>query len=328
MRAVFLLGPTASGKTAVALDSAQVYRGMDVGTAKPAREERERVPHHLIDIVDPDEPYSAGRFRDDALRLIAEIGARGRIPILAGGTMLYFRTLTRGLADLPGAQPEIRREIDARAAKSGWPALHAELAKVDPATAARLEPTDAQRIQRALEVHRLTGRALSDLHAEGAVAAPRLDALKISLEPSDRAVLHERIEKRFRAMLAAGLVEELVELRRRHEDAVDARGGLPAGVGHARGAGAGRDTRGARHRRHAPARQAPTHLAARHGRPREIRLPASRPCPGRRRARAGIPGGLIVPVVLEAHLQLGAIDELAALDLHVEHIDLGHAQVA
>jgi len=229
VRAVFLLGPTASGKTAVALelsrrfpaeivsvDSAQVYRGMDVGTAKPAREERERVPHHLIDIVDPDEPYSAGRFRDDALRLIAEIGARGRIPILAGGTMLYFRTLTRGLADLPGAQPEIRREIDARAAKSGWPALHAELAKVDPATAARLEPTDAQRIQRALEVHRLTGRALSDLHAEGAVAAPRLDALKISLEPSDRAVLHERIEKRFRAMLAAGLVEELVELRRRH----------------------------------------------------------------------------------------------------------------
>ncbi len=229
MRAVFLLGPTASGKTAVALelsrrfpaeivsvDSAQVYRGMDVGTAKPAREERERVPHHLIDIVDPDEPYSAGRFRDDALRLIAEIGARGRIPILAGGTMLYFRTLTRGLADLPGAQPEIRREIDARAAKSGWPALHAELAKVDPATAARLEPTDAQRIQRALEVHRLTGRALSDLHAEGAVAAPRLDALKISLEPSDRAVLHERIEKRFRAMLAAGLVEELVELRQRH----------------------------------------------------------------------------------------------------------------
>ncbi len=229
MRAVFLLGPTASGKTAVALelsrrfpaeivsvDSAQVYRGMDVGTAKPAREERERVAHHLIDIVDPDEPYSAGRFRDEALRLIAEIGARGRIPILAGGTMLYFRTLTRGLADLPGAQPEIRREIGARAAKSGWPALHAELAKVDPATAARLEPTDAQRIQRALEVHRLTGRPLSELHAEGAAAAPRIDALKISLEPSDRAVLHERIEKRFRAMLAAGLVEELVALRQRH----------------------------------------------------------------------------------------------------------------
>ncbi len=229
MRAVFLLGPTASGKTAVALalsrrfpaeivsvDSAQVYRGMDVGTAKPSREERERVAHHLIDIVDPDEPYSAGRFRDDALRLIAEIQSRGRTPILAGGTMLYFRTLTRGLADLPGAHPAIRREIDARAAKSGWPALHAELAKVDPAIAARLEPTDAQRIQRALEVHRLTGRALSELHAEGAAAAPVLDALQISLEPSDRAALHERIEERFRAMLAAGLVEELAGLRRRY----------------------------------------------------------------------------------------------------------------
>ena len=229
MRAVFLLGPTASGKTAVALDlsrrfpaeivsvdSAQVYRGMDVGTAKPAREERERVAHHLIDIADPDEPYSAGRFRDDALRLIAEIGARGKIPILAGGTMRYFRTLTRGLADLPAAHPGIRREIDARAARVGWPALHAELAKIDPVTAARLEPTDSQRIQRALEVHRQTGRALSQLHAEGAAAAPAVDALKIALEPSDRAVLHERIAKRFRAMLAAGLVEEIEGLRKRH----------------------------------------------------------------------------------------------------------------
>jgi tRNA dimethylallyltransferase len=229
VRAVFLLGPTASGKTAVALDlsrrfpaeivsvdSAQVYRGMDVGTAKPALVERERVPHHLIDIADPDEPYSAGRFRDDALRLIAEIGARGKIPILAGGTMLYFRTLTRGLADLPGAHPGIRRELDARAAKSGWPALHAELARVDPATAARLEPTDSQRIQRALEVHRLTGRALSALHAEGSAVAPAIDALKISLEPSDRAVLHERIATRFRGMLAAGLLEELTGLRQRH----------------------------------------------------------------------------------------------------------------
>ena len=229
MRAVFLLGPTASGKTAVALalgqcfpveivsvDSAQVYRGMDVGTAKPDRETRARVPHHLIDILEPTQAYSAGRFRDDALRLIAEIGARGNVAILAGGTMLYFRTLTRGLADLPGAQPEIRRELEARAAKSGWTALHAELARVDPATAARLEPTDAQRIQRALEVHRVTGRALSELHAEGAGAARGLDALKISLEPSDRGVLHERIAARFRAMLAAGLVEELEGLRRRY----------------------------------------------------------------------------------------------------------------
>lgn len=230
MRAVFLLGPTASGKTAVALtlgrrfpieivsvDSAQVYRGMDVGTAKPDRDARARVPHHLIDLLEPTQAYSAGRFRDDALRLIAEIGARGNVPVLAGGTMLYFRTLTRGLADLPGAQPGIRRELEARAAKSGWPALHAELARVDPATAARLEPTDAQRIQRALEVHSVTGRALSELHAEGRAGAARgLDALKISLEPSNRGVLHERIAARFRSMLAAGLVEELEGLRGRY----------------------------------------------------------------------------------------------------------------
>jgi tRNA dimethylallyltransferase len=229
VRAVFLLGPTASGKTAVALelarrfpveivsvDSAQVYRGMDVGTAKPDRETRARVPHHLIDLLEPTQAYSAGRFRDDALRLIAEIGARGNIPILAGGTMLYFRTLTRGLADLPAAQPEIRRELEARAARIGWTALHAELAKVDPATAARVEPTDAQRIQRALEVHRVTGRSLSELHAESGGAALGLDALRISLEPSDRGVLHERIAARFRAMLKAGLVEELEGLRSRY----------------------------------------------------------------------------------------------------------------
>lgn len=228
MKAVFLLGPTASGKTAVALDlasrfpaeivsvdSAQVYRGMDVGTAKPQPGERARVPHHLIDIVDPTEAYSAGRFRDDALRLVREIHARGRTPILAGGTMLYFRALTQGLADLPPAQPALRAEIEMLAAERGWPGLHAELARVDPITAARVEPADAQRIQRALEVFRHTGRALSSFHVPADAGLP-FEALRISLEPSQRAVLHERIAARFRAMLAGGLVEEVERLRARH----------------------------------------------------------------------------------------------------------------
>jgi tRNA dimethylallyltransferase len=228
VKAVFILGPTASGKTAVALelarrfpveivsvDSAQVYRGMDVGTAKPDRATRERVPHHLVDILEPTQAYSAGRFRDDALGLVAQIHARGKVPVLAGGTMLYFRALTRGLADLPPAQPEIRKELDARAAAEGWPALHAELRAVDPAAASRIEPTDAQRIQRALEVHRLTGRRLTDFHGDAAAPLP-FEALKLALEPSDRAVLHARIAERFRAMLHAGLVEELRALRERH----------------------------------------------------------------------------------------------------------------
>jgi tRNA dimethylallyltransferase len=229
VKAVFLLGPTASGKTAVALalaarfpaeivsvDSAQVYRGMDVGTAKPTAEERARVAHHLVDIVDPTDAYSAGRFRDDALRIAGEIHARGRIPILAGGTMLYFRALTRGLADLPAAQPAIRRDLEARAARSGWPALHAELARVDPATAARLEPNDGQRIQRALEVFEHSGRPLSEFHASGKAAQLPFEALTLALEPGDRAVLHRRIEERFRAMLARGLVAELEGLRGRY----------------------------------------------------------------------------------------------------------------
>ena len=228
MKAVFLLGPTASGKTAVALelarripaeivsvDSAQVYREMDVGTAKPEPAERERVPHHLVDILDPDEAYSAGRFREDALRLVGEIQARGRTPILAGGTMLYFRALTRGLAELPPAQPAIRAEIEARAAIAGWPALHGELAAVDPVTAARIEPMDTQRIQRALEVHRHTGRAISSFHGEAARPLP-FEVLQVVLEPSDRAVLHERIAARFRAMLARGLVDEVKRLRERY----------------------------------------------------------------------------------------------------------------
>lgn len=229
MKAVFLLGPTASGKTAVALalaerfaceivsvDSAQVYRGLDIGTAKPDAQERARVPHHLIDIVAPTEAYSAGRFRDDALRLVREIHDRGRLPVLAGGTMLYFSALTRGLADLPRADPALRAEIESRAAEVGWPALHAQLRLVDADSAARIEPTDAQRIQRALEVHRLAGRALSALQAERHAVALPFTPLRISLEPSDRAALHERIARRFRAMLDAGLMDEVVRLRERY----------------------------------------------------------------------------------------------------------------
>ena len=229
MKAILLLGPTASGKTAVALalaeqfpaeivsvDSAQVYRGMDVGTAKPDRAARERVAHHLVDIVEPTAAYSAGRFREDALRIAAEISARGRVPIFAGGTMLYFRALTRGLAELPGADAALRAHLEERAARVGWPALHAELATVDPVLAARLEPSDAQRIQRALEVWRLTGKALSQLQAQGAGAQAPFDALRIALEPSDRALLHDRIAKRFRAMLEGGLVGELEGLRARY----------------------------------------------------------------------------------------------------------------
>jgi tRNA dimethylallyltransferase len=237
VKAVFLLGPTASGKTAAALalaerfpaeiisvDSAQVYRGMDVGTAKPDAAERARVPHHLIDIVDPTDAFSAGRFRDAVMKLVPEISARGRLPILAGGTMLYFRALTRGLSDLPVADPEVRAALEAEAARVGWPAMHARLSEVDPVIAQRLKPTDAQRIQRALEVHQVSGEPLSTLQARGAPPPLPFETLQLSLEPSDRGVLHERIAVRFRAMLANGLVEELVALRARH----DLHAGLPA----------------------------------------------------------------------------------------------------
>jgi tRNA dimethylallyltransferase len=229
VKAIFLLGPTASGKTAVALalarrfpveivsvDSAQVYRGMDVGTAKPDAQARALAPHHLIDILEPTAAYSAGRFRDDALRLVREIDARGRIAILAGGTMLYFRALTRGLAELPPAQPALRAAIEDSAARQGWPALHAELARVDPRAAARIEPTDAQRVQRALEVYRHSGKPLSEFHEESAHAPLPFESLRVSLEPSERSVLHQRIAQRFHAMLENGLVDELEALRARY----------------------------------------------------------------------------------------------------------------
>ena len=227
-----LAGPTAAGKTAVSLaiaaalaherpveivsvDSALVYRGMDIGTAKPSRAERAQVPHHLIDILEPEDAYSAARFVADARRLIAEIGARGHLPLLVGGTMLYFKALFDGLDAMPPADPEVRAALAAQAARDGWPALHAELARLDPPTAARLAPADAQRIQRALEVLRVSGRPLSAWHSRPAAPADAVRPPLIALEPQHRGWLHQRIGERFAAMLAAGLVDEVRRLRER-----------------------------------------------------------------------------------------------------------------
>jgi len=231
---VLLMGPTGSGKSALALalaerfpvelvsvDSAQVYRGMDIGTAKPDAATRRRVPHHLIDILDPVDAYSAARFRSDAIAAIADIRARGAVPLLVGGTMLYFKALREGLSALPGADPDVRARLDARAAVEGWPALHAELARVDPATAARLKRTDAQRIQRALEVHEISGRPLSELQGARDAGAAIGPTVPVALLPGDRARLHQAIAERFDAMLAAGLVEELRTLRARHPLSAD-----------------------------------------------------------------------------------------------------------
>jgi tRNA dimethylallyltransferase len=223
------MGPTASGKSRLAMalaerlpveivsvDSAQIYRGMEIGTAKPSAEDRRRVAHHLLDLIDPTESYSVARFRVDALRAMKGIRERGHIPLIVGGTMLYFKALRDGLAALPAADPTVRAALDARAAARGWPALHAELASIDPQTAARLEPNDSQRIQRALEVFRLTGKPLS-AHLDDASGMPSAgDVVWISLEPADRSALHARIAERFEAMLAAGLVEELAGLRARY----------------------------------------------------------------------------------------------------------------
>lgn len=227
--AILIMGPTASGKTAVAMaladrfpvelisvDSAQVFRDMDVGTAKPDRATLARYPHRLIDIISPEESYSAARFRADALVAMADITAAGKVPVLVGGTMLYFRALLHGLADLPQADAALRAEIDAEAAAEGWPAMHAKLAALDPATAARLHTTDSQRLQRALEICRLTGRPMSELLAESEKQKPAYDFLSIALLPSDRAVLHERIARRFDEMLLAGLDDEVRLLRQKY----------------------------------------------------------------------------------------------------------------
>ncbi len=224
-----LLGPTASGKTAavariaralpielISVDSALVFRDMDIGTAKPSAEEQALCPHHLIDIVSPEEAYSAARFAADARRLIGDIQARGRIPLLAGGTMLYIKALREGLSDLPEADAALRADIDARAAEQGWPALHAELARLDPDAAARLKPTDAQRVQRALEIVTLTGRPLAESYARREDDAPLPPMTVLSLEPSDRAWLHRRIEQRFDQMLEQGLIDELRRLRAKY----------------------------------------------------------------------------------------------------------------
>ncbi len=229
-----LAGPTACGKSAIALtlaervpleiisvDSALVYRGMDIGTAKPSTADRAAVPHHLIDILDPREAYSAAQFAADATRLIGEISARGRLPLLVGGTMLYFKILSDGLDALPAADPAVRAALEAEAFARGWPALHAELARIDPASAARLPPTDAQRIGRALEVFRISGRTLSSFHtAPRAAQAPAL----IALEPTSRAWLHDRIAARFDTMLARGFLDEVRALRARR----DLHAGLPS----------------------------------------------------------------------------------------------------
>jgi len=225
-RCIALMGPTASGKSAYALelaerlgseivsvDSALVYRGLDIGAAKPTRDEQARVPHHLIDVREPWQPYSAAEFARDARVAIDAILARGRIPILAGGTGLYFRALLDGLADMPDADPALREAITADADARGWAALHADLAVVDPAAAARIHATDAQRIQRALEVQRLTGRPISDWQRESTRVRFPARVLKLVLSPADRAVLHARIEQRFDVMLGAGFLDEMRALR-------------------------------------------------------------------------------------------------------------------
>lgn len=233
--AVFLMGPTASGKTGLAVelaqrlpvelisvDSALVYRGMDIGTAKPDAAMLARAPHYLIDLIDPTQTYSAAQFRTDALKLMAEITARNKIPLLVGGTMLYFNALQHGLNDLPEADPEIRAQLLQQAKQKGWPALHARLAQIDPITAQRLQPNDAQRIERALEICLLAGKPMSELLQQDKNAGLPYRLLKIALLPSDRAVLHQRIAQRFDTMLGRGLIEEVRALRQQYPALTDA----------------------------------------------------------------------------------------------------------
>jgi tRNA dimethylallyltransferase len=228
--AILLMGPTASGKTGVAVDvvqhfpceivsvdSALVYRHMDIGTAKPDASILAKAPHHLINLIDPTQSYSAAQFCKDALRVMGEITARGKIPLLVGGTMLYFKALLEGLSNLPQADAELRAELDERAKKIGWPAMHAELAKLDPETAARLKPMDAQRIQRALEICLLSGETMSSQLGKADATPLPYRFIKIALVPSERKVLHERITARFDTMLKLGLVEEVKKLRQQFD---------------------------------------------------------------------------------------------------------------
>ena len=227
-KVIAIMGPTASGKTAAALeiarhipaeiisvDSALVYREMDIGTAKPNAAELASVPHHLIDIIDPSEAYSVAQFLIDTKKLVGEIRARDRLPILVGGTMMYFKALINGLDDLPGADPAIRAELDAEALRIGVPGLHARLATLDPITAARLKPNDSQRIQRALEIITITKQPMSALLAQQPKGEPSFEMLSLSLEPSDRSVLHQRIARRFDIMLEQGFLDEVRHLRAR-----------------------------------------------------------------------------------------------------------------
>lgn len=223
--AVFLMGPTASGKTAatialcqhlpvdiISVDSALVYRDMNIGTAKPDADTLRQAPHHLIDLITPLEQYSAAQFAKDALARMHEASRNGRIPLLVGGTMLYFNALQYGLSALPEADHAVRAEIEAEAARFGWPALHAQLSEIDPAVAAKIQPNDAQRIERALEVYRVSGQSMTALRAQSSEYTLPFDVLKIALVPSERAVLHQRIAERFAIMLKQGLIEEVQSL--------------------------------------------------------------------------------------------------------------------
>ncbi|MFL6607940.1 tRNA (adenosine(37)-N6)-dimethylallyltransferase MiaA [Pseudomonas alvandae] len=245
--AIFLMGPTAAGKTDLAIeltkvlpcelisvDSALVYRGMDIGTAKPSKELLAEFPHRLIDILDPAEAYSAADFRRDALQAMAEITARGKIPLLVGGTMLYYKALVDGLADMPAADPEVRAQIEEEAARLGWQALHEQLAAIDPESAARIHPNDPQRLSRALEVYRVSGQSMTALRQRQSAqsteaAASGLQQLpytvaNLAIAPADRQVLHRRIEQRFTLMLEQGFIDEVVALRERS----DLHAGLPS----------------------------------------------------------------------------------------------------
>jgi tRNA dimethylallyltransferase len=224
-----IMGPTASGKSGLAVqlyqhlpielisvDSALVFKGMDIGTAKPDAATLAQAPHHLIDLIPPTEVYSAANFRNDALRLMADITARGKVPLLVGGTMLYFKALQGGLSNLPEADVEVRAKLDAEALQIGWPAMHAKLAKIDPATAARLEPADAQRVQRALEIYEISGKTMTELHKASSGDDLPYRLLKVALVPSDRKVLHERIAVRFDDMLKQGFLEEVRTLLKQY----------------------------------------------------------------------------------------------------------------